>query len=154
MAKIRLEELPEYAGNVLATIWLQGPKERATLVALSGQLGSGKTTFTQTLLKRLGIQERVQSPTYVLMKSYPLSGELTSFGSPRRFNRVIHIDAYRLKGEQEFAALKPEEFLNDPKALVLVEWPEQASGALPTPDITIRFSSEGAAENERYIEVV
>lgn len=154
MAKVKLGELAQCAGNVLATIWLAGPKERATLVALSGELGSGKTTFTQALLKRLGIEERVQSPTYVLMKSYPLKGDLTTFGSKRRFNRVVHIDAYRLSGAKEFASLRPEEFLNDPKVLVLVEWPERAGEALPAPHITLTFSSEGAAEDERYIEVI
>ena len=153
MGTVKLGELPQCAGNALATIWMQGPKERATLVALSGELGSGKTTFTQALLKRLGIQERVQSPTYVLMKSYPLTGDTTSFGSKRRFSRVVHIDAYRLEGEKEFASLRPEEFLQDPKALVLIEWPEKAGEALPKPDLTIRFSSEGAASDERYIEI-
>lgn len=153
MTKVKLEELPQYAGNALATIWMQGPKKRATLVTLSGELGSGKTTFTQALLKRLGIQERVQSPTYVLMKTYALEGELTSFGSKRRFNRVVHIDAYRLNGAEEFASLRPEQFMQDPKALVLIEWPERAGGALPEADLTIRFSSEDAAPDERYIEI-
>jgi tRNA threonylcarbamoyladenosine biosynthesis protein TsaE len=151
---VKLRELPECAGNALAAIWMLGQKERATVVALVGELGSGKTTFVQAMLKRLGIAQRVQSPTYVLMKRYPLEGALTTFGSPRRFNRVVHIDAYRLAGAKEFESLRPEEFLADPKALVLVEWPERAGEALPAADLTVKFSSEGAGPDERYIEIV
>lgn len=153
MQKVLLEQLPEFAGNVLATIWMDGPKERATIVALRGELGAGKTTFVQALCKRLGIQGAVQSPTYVLMKNYPLEGPLTTFGEKRRFNRVVHIDAYRLEKPEEFSALRPEEFLSDPKALVLVEWPEKLQGVLPKPDIVVRFSSENAAEGERYAAI-
>ena len=153
MGKVRLNELSECAGNVLATIWMQGAKERATILALHGELGSGKTTFVQALAKRLGIKEQVQSPTYVLMKSYPLDGNLTTFGSQRRFNRLIHIDAYRLEGPLEFEALKPSEFLTDPKAFIVIEWPERAGSALPKPDITLNFSSEGTSEHERSIEM-
>jgi tRNA threonylcarbamoyladenosine biosynthesis protein TsaE len=151
---VKLSELSETAGNVLAAIWMLGQKDRATLVALSGELGSGKTTFVQAMLKRLGITQRVQSPTYVLMKHYPLEGSLTTFGSPRRFKRIVHIDAYRLQGAKEFGSLRPEEFLSDPKALVLVEWPERAGEALPAPDLMVKFSSEGAGPDERYIEIV
>jgi len=151
--RVHLPELPEYAANVLASLWMQGPKKSATLVALRGELGSGKTTFVQTLLRRLGVKENIQSPTYVLMKTYPLDGPLTTFGERRRFNRVMHIDAYRLKNAAEFAALQPVEFLQDPKALVLLEWPERVEGALPPPDLTINFSSEGASEGERFIEI-
>lgn len=148
-----LKNLSEFAGNVLAMIWMDGQKDRATLVALRGELGAGKTTFVQALAARLGIKDPVQSPTYVLMKSYPLQGPLTTFGAPRRFNRLVHIDAYRLNSAEEFAALKPEQFLSDPKALVLVEWPEKVGAALHEPDIAINFSSEGAAEGERFIEI-
>ena len=65
----------------------------------------------------------------------------------------MHIDAYRLEQSGEFAALKPEQFLNDPEALVVVEWPERVAGALPEPDLTLNFSSEGMAEGERDIEM-
>ncbi len=153
MQRVFLRELSEFAGNVLATIWLDGAKEHATILALEGQLGAGKTTFVQALARRLGIKESVQSPTYVLMKSYPLDGPLTSFGEKRRFNRLVHIDAYRLENPQEFNTLKPEEFLNDPKAFVVVEWPQKLGTLLPKPDFTVRFSSEGAGEGERFIEL-
>jgi tRNA threonylcarbamoyladenosine biosynthesis protein TsaE len=153
MAKVPLRDLPEFAGNILATVWMKGPQPRATILALRGDLGAGKTTFVQALAARLGIKDKIASPTYVLMKTYPLEGALTSFGAPRRFNRVVHIDAYRLEKPEDFAALRPEEFLDDPKALVLVEWPEKLGTLLPEPDLTLHFSSQDAGEGERYIEV-
>jgi tRNA threonylcarbamoyladenosine biosynthesis protein TsaE len=154
MTRVPLGELSAFAGNVMASIWMYGAKDCATVVALKGDLGAGKTTFVQALAKRFGIQETVQSPTYVLMKSYPLVGPLTSFGAPRRFNRIVHIDAYRLEKPEEFDALRPEEFLNDPKALVLVEWPEKLGDKLPRPDFVIKFSADTMPENERDIEVI
>lgn len=125
---------------------MEPPKDTATIVALRGELGAGKTTFTQALARELGIAETLQSPTYVLMKKYQISNN--------KFQTLIHIDAYRLNSAEEFAALKPEQFLQDPKALVVVEWPEKVAGALPKPDITVNFSSETAGEEERYIEVI
>lgn len=88
----------------------------------------------------------MQSPTYVLMKSYPIN-----FG---RFKTLIHIDAYRFEKPEEFAALEPEKFLNNPENLIFIEWPERVEGQLPTPDMVINFSSEGMGGDERYIEVV
>ncbi len=143
MQKVQLSNLPLLAKNVLAK--LTAKKNAAAIIALSGELGAGKTTFVQTLGKELGIAETIQSPTYVLMKSYPISN--------KKFNKLIHIDAYRLNNAQEFVALKPGQFLNDPKVLVVVEWPERVEGALPEPDIAIGFSSEDAGEGERFVEI-
>ena len=87
------------------------------------------------------------------MKSYPIAY--------KNFTTLVHIDAYRLNNAQEFAALKPEQFLNDPHALVCIEWPERVEGALPKPDVVVHFSSDppageagAAGEGERYIKVV
>ena len=142
--KVRLDTLPGIVRTVLAR--LPDKKNRAVIVGLIGELGAGKTTFVQALAKELEIAETVQSPTYVLMKRYEVSNQ--------KFKYLVHIDAYRLSGPEEFKALKPETFLNDPRALVVVEWPERIMGALPPPDMTIRFSSEDASPEERYIEVV
>lgn len=153
MQKLPLAELPYFVRNVLAVIGMEEKKERATLVALRGDLGAGKTTFTQALARELGISDTLQSPTYVLMKSYPISFKQPFPGIEGRFDKLVHIDAYRLNSAEEFAALKPETFLNDPRALVVVEWPEKVGGALPEPDITLNFSSENAAEGERFVEM-
>jgi tRNA threonylcarbamoyladenosine biosynthesis protein TsaE len=85
------------------------------------------------------------------MKSYPISFTQPFPGIEGRFDKLVHIDAYRLNTAAEFAALKPDMFLKDPKALVVIEWPERVAGALPKPDVSVRFSSESAAEAERYV---
>ena len=143
MQKVLLSSLPLFAKDVLSKL---APKNTAIVVALVGDLGAGKTTFVQALGKELGVTETMQSPTYVLMKKYQTTNS--------KFQTLIHIDAYRLENPEEFAALRPGQFLQDPKTLVVVEWPEKVAGALPPADLTISFSSDGAKEGERYIEVV
>mgnify|MGYP001601651935 CR=1 FL=1 len=153
MTLVPVYELPYFVGNVLSALAILPEKHTATLVTLKGELGSGKTTFVQEFARKLGIKEQIQSPTYVLMKSYPFLGERTSFGRLRRYSRLIHIDAYRLESPKEFATLRPEEFLNDKTALVLFEWPEKAGGLLPKPDIALTFSAEGVGHMERIIDM-
>ncbi len=154
MTFVPLEELPEYVRNVRAMIKLLPERKVATTVWLIGDLGAGKTTFVQNLAREMEVQEEVQSPTYVLMKSYSVPNNRVQNGSKRRFNKLVHIDAYRLNDSKEFAALKPEEFLNEPGTLVMIEWPERVAAALPAPDLTVTFTSENVGEKERYIEVV
>lgn len=140
MQKVSLERLGVLAKEVLAKL-PEGP----ALIVLSGDLGAGKTTFVQALAKELGVVGPVQSPTYVLMKSYTTTNP--------RFKKLVHLDLYRLEKPEEFSALKPETFLGDPEALVCIEWPERAGGLLPKPTLALRFSSNGAKEGERYIEM-
>ncbi len=142
MAIVPLEQLPSFARLTLGRV--QAKPNGAFLLFLSGPLGSGKTTFMQALAKELGIKGVVQSPTFVLMKKYPIDAA--------GFSRLIHIDAYRLDDPDEFSALMPEEFLTDPRALVCIEWAERVSSVLPPPDMTVALSSEGMGVGERRIE--
>lgn len=146
MEKVALQELGAVVEGVLGRIPDMGSRFGAAVIALSGDLGSGKTTFVQTLAKKLGIGEIVASPTYVLMKSYPISYN--------DFTTLIHIDAYRLESPDEFRALKPETFLKNIHNLVCIEWPERLDGAMPTPDVLVKFSADGAGEGERFIQVL
>ncbi len=153
MTHVPLSELPEFVRNVRAMLKLQPHTGRATTVWLRGNLGAGKTTFVQAIAKEYGITETLQSPTYVLMKSYDVQGERTEFGQKRRFTKLVHIDAYRLNHAEEFAALKPEEFLSEPGTLVFIEWPERVEAALPKPDLVIDFTADETGEGERHITV-
>ena len=146
MQRVSLTGLPEFVKSIVQSLDHARDKSHATLVALRGDLGAGKTTFTQALARELGVTGTVQSPTYVLMKKYEIKKV-----SP--FKTLVHIDAYRLEKPEEFSALRPEEFLNDPACLVVVEWPEKLGTALPQPSLTLDFSSEGAAEGERFVEM-
>jgi tRNA threonylcarbamoyladenosine biosynthesis protein TsaE len=109
--------------------------ERATLVTLSGDLGAGKTTFTQGVARALGVTDTVASPTYVIEKVYTLSGAL--------WERLIHIDAYRLTSAHELQVLGWNEMIADPKNLILLEWPERVADILPQESISLRFDIEG-----------
>ncbi len=109
--------------------------EKATVIALSGNLGAGKTTFTQAVAAHFGIQEQVASPTFVIEKIYPIRDASRSHGaSPiadAAFARLIHIDAYRLKSAQELEALGWQELLEDADNLILIEWPERVAELIP-----------------------
>ncbi len=129
-----LEALADEA-NALVTK-LQPKSEGATLVTLSGELGAGKTSFTQAIAGALGVRSSVTSPTFVLMKIYALEGGM--------FKHLVHIDAYRLEGAEELKALGFDEVMSEPGNLVMLEWPEKVVGGLPKADvaITLRAVSE------------
>ncbi len=152
MERVSKTNLPAFAkmmveniGSFLAAEVLAKSGARAFILALQGDLGAGKTTFVQALGAELGVTATMQSPTYVIMKRYDIN-----FG---RFTSLVHIDAYRFEKPEEFSALKPETFLNDPQTLVVIEWPERVEGVLPTPDLLLNFSADDAGEDERFIEI-
>jgi len=104
--------------------------ESATLVTLSGDLGAGKTAFTKSLARALGVAEVVNSPTFVLEKIYQLAPS-------KNFKRLIHIDAYRLEQGSDLAPLGFDESMRDADNLIVLEWPEKVAVALPAPAVQI-----------------
>lgn len=114
------------------------------IIALEGELGAGKTTLVRGLAKGLGIDPGlVSSPTFVLMNEYERRG------NPRTLT-LVHIDAYRLSGPEELAALGWDRLLEDPGAIIAVEWPSRVEGALP-PHRTTTITLEHTGEHTRYI---
>lgn len=107
----------------------------ATVVALQGDLGAGKTTLTKEAAEVLGVRGGVTSPTFVIEKIYGLPKKTKS-----RFERLVHIDAYRLEDSGELDALGWHSIVNDPKNLIFVEWPEHVSCALPDNTIWVTLS--------------
>jgi tRNA threonylcarbamoyladenosine biosynthesis protein TsaE len=128
----------------IKSIKLSGP----IVVALQGDLGAGKTTFTQGFLKGLGVNKRVTSPTFVLMRRHGLGSK----GIGKKFANIFHIDAYRLKKPEHLAALGLDDILKEPRNIVLIEWPEQAKGLVPKKAMWIYFTY-GKKENERTIKI-
>jgi tRNA threonylcarbamoyladenosine biosynthesis protein TsaE len=122
-----LEELEQEAAHFVQTL---SPSEAATLVTLTGELGAGKTTFTQAIARALGVTDTVTSPTFVLEKIYELP-------EGAAFSKLIHIDAYRLKSGSELAPLEFDILMKDSKNLLLLEWPERVTDALPQPNVSI-----------------
>ncbi len=118
---------------------------------LEGDLGTGKTTFVRALLRALGHEGSVKSPTYGLMEIYdlPTSPRPKDAGNDDRSLRVVHLDLYRIAdpGELEFLGLGD---LLDARTVLCVEWPAQGKGALPVPDVTLALrESESAGQPTR-----
>mgnify|MGYP001619837419 FL=1 len=103
----------------------------ALCILLSGDLGAGKTAFAQGLAFGLGYRGRVHSPTFVLMKRYPIK---TLY-----FKNLWHIDCYRIKSAQELLTLDLKKILEDPCNIVVIEWPEKIKKYIPQPAIRISF---------------
>ncbi|OHB18819.1 MAG: tRNA (adenosine(37)-N6)-threonylcarbamoyltransferase complex ATPase subunit type 1 TsaE [Parcubacteria group bacterium RIFCSPHIGHO2_01_FULL_56_18] len=135
MKTVREHEMEEEATAFLAS--LSPAKSGATIVTFSGDLGAGKTTFVKGIAHALGIEEHITSPTFVILKIYDLHGQ--------KFERLIHMDAYRLKGRQHLKVLGWDELVKDPGNLILVEWPEKIGEAIPegAKRISLRYSDEG-----------
>ncbi len=117
-----LKQIKETAENLLNEI-KKGRGEGATILALFGDLGAGKTTITKEIAGILGVKENVISPTFVIMKKYQTKDS--------RFKNLIHIDAYRLDEHKDILVLGWEEMLKDKDNLVIVEWPEKIESYLP-----------------------
>jgi tRNA threonylcarbamoyladenosine biosynthesis protein TsaE len=118
------------------------------VVALYGDLGSGKTTFVQAVAKALGIREQIVSPSFILVRSYEIPKNNTSKSAGRRF---IHIDLYRLESADDLRSVDFSEMSSDSGSLVMIEWAQKAKRVLPEKriDIHIVYKEEG----EREIEI-
>lgn len=97
---------------------------RALVVALSGDLGAGKTAFVRAAARALGVRRAVSSPTFVIIKRHALP-------RGRKHSHLFHIDAYRLKSAKELMHLGWRDITADPRHIVFIEWPELVPGALP-----------------------
>ncbi len=132
-----LEETSKIARNFLETLGVENvenPRHRvsgAVVVALQGELGTGKTAFAQEVGKILGVVENIHSPTFVIEKIYEIDF--------RHFKRLIHIDTYRLEKNSELLHLGWDEIIKEPENLVLIEWPENVAGIIPKDARRISF---------------
>ena len=114
------------------------------ILALSGDLGAGKTTFVQGFAKGLGIREKITSPTFVVAKRFPVS-------SPD-FQYFYHIDMYRIPGDEDVKELGLKEVFNNNTNLVIIEWSHRVSKLLPKGTVWVKMS-HGDREEERVISV-
>jgi tRNA threonylcarbamoyladenosine biosynthesis protein TsaE len=120
---------------------LRDHAEGPTYVALSGELGSGKTTLVAGLLAALGTVGPVRSPTYTLVEPYQFAGR-----------DVLHCDLYRLESPDALEDLGLRDALTAANVL-LVEWPERAAGRLGAPDLelTLRYAASGRVATLRAL---
>ena len=109
------------------------------IIAIEGELGSGKTTFVSGVLRSLGITGAVRSPTYTLIEPYEASERL-----------IYHLDLYRLSNAGEVDGLGLRDLLT-PTALLLIEWPSRGAGLLPPPDLEIQLDYPAEGEGRRLV---
>jgi len=114
-----------------------------SVVALIGNLGTGKTTFTQGFAKALGVIERVGSPTFKLVSEY--DGTLY---------KLYHIDCYRLENPNDFLNIGGEVFLMPDDGITLIEWANIIQEILPPKIITLKFSRNETNSTHRTISIL
>lgn len=113
--------------------------KKGDVIVLTGDLGSGKTKFTEGVLQFFGLENEISSPTFNIVNEY-VNGDMN----------VYHFDVYRLEDEDEFYAIGGEEYFE--KGICLIEWGEMIEHALPNKYIQISFSRN--LENENLREIV
>lgn len=118
---------------------------RAFVIALYGNLGTGKTVFVKGFARSAGARGKVVSPTFLIMRRFPLRKNKGGF------KNLFHLDAYRIKSQRELAAIDFHKILADPENIVIVEWPSNVRGELKKPLISGGFRHIGKA-TERAID--
>lgn len=113
----------------------------ALVIALSGDLGTGKTEFVRSFIREMGVRARITSPTFLLSRRYPIRNGAGS---------VFHLDAYRITNHREMELTDIREAVRNQENVVLVEWGEKIKPLLPKDTVWIRFR-HGAGHSERAI---
>lgn len=134
----------EAATERYAQALAQRPALRRALIELHGDLGAGKTSFVRHLLRALGVQGRVKSPSYAVVEPYTVSDALGELN-------IWHFDLYRFADPREFEEAGFRDLLASP-GLKLIEWPEKAQGALPQPDLALHIQAKG--NDSRHVQAV
>jgi len=143
-------------GEILAKEVLKTKlKKGALIIGLEGDLGGGKTTFLQGFAKGLGIKNKILSPTFVIIKKFPITelpkemkvkmrtkSSLPSKGRRAdgvQFSNFYHIDCYRIKKPKEILDLGFKEIVKNPENIVAIEWAEKIRKTIPREAVWIKF---------------
>jgi tRNA threonylcarbamoyladenosine biosynthesis protein TsaE len=128
------------------------------IICLSGELGSGKTTFTQGVLKGLGVKGPHTSPTFLVMKNYHITYNIKHGTKNKKMlhapcsmlHEIYHIDAYRI-GPKDILDLGWEEIIASENNIVIVEWAERIKSIVPKNAVWMKFGHRG--EDKREIAI-
>lgn len=127
-------ETKEFAKKIASKL------QKGDIIVLTGDLGSGKTKFTEGFLSHFGLENEISSPTFTIVNEYQ-SPEI----------EICHFDVYRLNDIDEFYAIGGEEYFE--KGICIIEWGEIIEQALPKDYIKISFSRNQSEENKRILTI-
>ena len=164
------QNLGENFARILLAQAAQGVSlSRNNVVALYGDLGSGKTTFVQGLARGFGIKKRIISPTFMFVRQYKVSpprspsplrqgfaGRVGHLGggkgirpsTPVRCNTFYHIDLYRIENQREIEGMGLREIINDGKNTIVIEWAEKMQNLLPKKRWDVEFKDLGGSKRK------
>jgi tRNA threonylcarbamoyladenosine biosynthesis protein TsaE len=131
------EEQTVVAGEDFSKILAVKKIDRALVIFLEGDLGTGKTTFTKGVMRGLGHKGLVKSPTYNLIEIYETE-QL----------KVFHFDLFRIKDPYELEEIGIREYLEEPSSACIFEWPINAKSLLPEPDYQVNIEHLKETEPE------
>lgn len=127
-------------------------QNQALVLALFGDLGGGKTTFLQGFAEGLGIKQRILSPTFVIVKKYPLVGLSDKKGKEIKFLTFYHIDCYRVDDSKEILDLGFKEIVSSPQNLIAIEWANRVKELVPPQSLKVEFSIPNGKKREIIIQ--
>lgn len=105
------------------------------IIGLSGNLGAGKTVLVKAMAEFLKIKENLTSPTFVLMKAYEVKHD--------KFNKFVHVDCYRLDQAEDLTDISLQDYLEDTRSLLLIEWADKIKQLPPDKVLPIRIDLSG-----------
>ncbi len=131
-------------GRILAEEISKTKLERGALViGLEGELGSGKTTFLQGLAKGMGIEEKVLSPTFIILRKFKIKNltpyQRLHFDTRQGFKNFYHIDCYRIQESKELLELGFKEIISNSQNIVAVEWADKIKKILPKNSLILKL---------------
>ena len=140
--QVTLESLKDTKnlGIELAKKIQQRKNREAFIVFLVGDLGTGKTTLVKEIIHALGSNDQVKSPTFTIIEPYELALET-----------IYHMDLYRINDSSELESIGLEEYLNEPNAIIFIEWPENSFGYLKK--FNMKISLQHLSKNERKCSI-
>jgi len=131
-----MNSIQEYISNSQEETFVIGKELAATLqggeiLALSGDLGAGKTAFVQGLAVGLGVKDQVNSPTFAIMKLYR--------ANRAKIKQLCHVDAYRLSSASELSDIGISDYFNQSDTVTAIEWADKVKSVLPESFIAIKL---------------
>lgn len=157
------KETQKIAALLAEKIKKTAPAKTPVVIALEGELGAGKTVFTQGFAKALKIKAKIKSPSFVLMKHYLISDSLRllcnresttksgRFAIPsgkQTIRTLYHLDCYRLENYKGLLPLGIKEILRNPQNIILIEWAERVRPILPKKCIKVHIDHIGPRERK------